>query len=140
MECRDLGTQHRCADGVARMAHLPALSRVFHSVFTSRAMFERDANRLCQMKGRRCVEFLMHEGLKKADFEPYLSQRFEVHIEGFVPVEVELAEIQDRSTNFMESFSLFFRGAKDRVFRQNTYRMTHPEMGEFSLFLGQVTM
>lgn len=86
------------------------------------------------------MKCLMREGLTKADFEPYLSQKFEVHIEDFVPVEVELAEIQDRSTNFMESFSLFFRGAKDRVFRQNTYRMTHPEMGEFSLFLGPVAM
>lgn len=82
----------------------------------------------------------MRDGLTKADFEPYLSQKFDVHIEGFVPVEVELAEIEDRSTNFMESFSLFFRSAKDRVFHQNTYRMTHPKMGEFSLFLGPVTM
>jgi len=82
----------------------------------------------------------MREGLEKADFEPYLTQKFEVNIEGFRPVEVELVEIDDRSTDFMESFSLFFRGAKDRVFRQNTYRMTHPAMGEFALFLGPVDM
>lgn len=82
----------------------------------------------------------MREGLKEADFEPYLTQKFEVHIEGVSPVEVELAEIADRSTNSMESFSLFFRGAKNRVFPQNTYRLTHPAMGEFVLFLGPVDM
>jgi hypothetical protein len=80
----------------------------------------------------------MREGLTKADFEPYLAQTFEVHIEVHMPVEIELTEIKDRSTNLMECFFLFFRGAKDRKIRQNTYRITHPAIGEFMLFLGPV--
>lgn len=82
----------------------------------------------------------MREELKKDDFAPHLTEKFEVHIEDAGSVEVELAEIEDRSTDLMESFSLFFRGAKDRVFRQNTYLVTHPAMGEFALFLGPVDM
>ncbi|HEX9024698.1 MAG TPA: hypothetical protein VF799_12760 [Geobacteraceae bacterium] len=80
----------------------------------------------------------MLEELQKADFEPRLSQDFEAHVEGFGPVVIELAGIEDRSTDIMESFSLLFRGDKERVFRQGTYKMTHPAMGEFILFLGPV--
>lgn len=86
------------------------------------------------------MEGHMREGLKKADFEPYMTQKFEVHIDGVEPVEIELAAIEDRSAGVMESFSLFFRGAEERVFHQNSYRMTHPALGEFVLFLGPVEM
>jgi hypothetical protein len=86
------------------------------------------------------MEEKMRERLEKADFEPYLTQCFEVHVEGLSPVEIELVEIKDRSTDFMECFSLYFRGAKENVFRQDTYRITHPAMGAFDLFLGPVNM
>jgi hypothetical protein len=78
------------------------------------------------------------EGLRKADFEQCVSQIFEVHVEGFETVEIELEGIDDRSTDSTESFSLLFRGAKDKVFTQNTHKMAHPVMGEFPLFIGPV--
>jgi len=80
----------------------------------------------------------MLEALRRADYEQCVSQKFEVHVEGFGPVEIELVEIEDRSTEQMESFSLLFSSDKERVLRQNTYRMTHLAMGEFLLFLGPV--
>lgn len=76
--------------------------------------------------------------LQKADFEARLGERFEVQVNGVEPVTVELAELTDRSTAAMESFSLLFRGASDRVFGHNTYRVIHPALGEFDLFLGPV--
>lgn len=80
----------------------------------------------------------MLEELRKADFQQCVSQKFEVHVEGFGPVEIELVEIEDRSTEQMESFALLFRGDKENIFRQNSFRMIHPAMGEFLLFLGPV--
>ena len=61
-----------------------------------------------------------------------------MHIDDITAVEIELVEIKDMSTDLLETFSLLFRGAKDRVFFQNTYRLTQPDMGEFTLFLGPV--
>ena len=35
----------------------------------------------------------------------------------------------------MERFSVFFLGSPEFLLPQNTYRLAHPEMGEFDLFL-----
>jgi hypothetical protein len=80
----------------------------------------------------------MREVLMSADFKPYLNQTFQVHMNDRALIEIELAEMEDHSTDFLENFSLFFRGPKDNLFFQNTYRMTHPAIGEFMLFLGPV--
>ena len=80
----------------------------------------------------------MHEILTLSDFEPYLGKRFLVHVNDQVSIELELVEIKDMGTDLMETFSLLFRGPRDRVFFQNTYRVTQPDMGEFNLFLGPV--
>jgi hypothetical protein len=82
----------------------------------------------------------MHEALRRSDFQPFLRQMFSVRMEGAAPVEIELLEIDDRNTAVMESFALLFRGPKDRVFQQNSYRLSHPGMGEFILFLGPVAV
>lgn len=80
----------------------------------------------------------MRETLCPADFQPFLRQTFSVHMEGAAPVEIELMEIGGRSTAVVESFSLLFSGTKSSVFHQNSYRLSHPVMGKFILFLGPV--
>lgn len=82
----------------------------------------------------------MIEQLRKNDFAVRLTERFTVQMDGAAPVEVLLVELIDRSTENCEVFSLLFRGPKDRVFRHDTYLVTHPGMGEFSLFLGPVAV
>lgn len=82
----------------------------------------------------------MREALRQTDFQPFLRQTFSVHMEGTAPVEIELVEIVDRSTAVMESFSLLFCGGKNRVFKQNSYRLSHPGIGKFILFLGPVAV
>jgi hypothetical protein len=73
-----------------------------------------------------------------ADFQPFLRQKFAIHVVGAAPVEIELAEIHDRSRTGLESFSLLFQGTPDRVFPQGSYQMSHPEIGTLLLFLGPV--
>lgn len=53
----------------------------------------------------------------------------------FGPIEIELTEAEDRSTDVIDAFSLLFRGARELEFRQANYRLQHPEIGEIDLFL-----
>jgi len=53
----------------------------------------------------------------------------------FGPVDLELTEVEDRSTGVVDAFSLLFRGPREREFGQSNYRLTHPEFGEVDLFL-----
>lgn len=75
----------------------------------------------------------------KAAFSSYLNSIFELYT-GYSIVEVALVEVKDllpqgtAATDGRESFSLLFRGGT-AVLRQNTYRMDHPSLGRFELFL-----
>ncbi len=81
----------------------------------------------------------MADNLDKASFEPHLNEKFKVHPQGMAPVEVQLVDITDKSSDSVENFSLMFRGPLDPVFRHNTHRVRHAKLGEFDLFLGPVT-
>lgn len=35
----------------------------------------------------------------------------------------------------MERFSVFFTGSREFLLQQDTYRLAHPQMGEFEVFL-----
>jgi hypothetical protein len=76
--------------------------------------------------------------LTKSSFDPFLDDKFEVWPEGMDKFELELVKISDRSGEDIESFSLIFRGEKNRMFNHNTHKITHPKMGEFFLFIGPV--
>lgn len=82
----------------------------------------------------------MTEWLRKNDFAARLNERFYVQWGKTEPVEITLVELTDRSTERNEVFSLLFRGPKDRIFRHDTYLVTNPGMGKFSLFLGPVAV
>ena len=50
-------------------------------------------------------------------------------------VAVESRPIDAGEEQGMERFSVFFKGSPEFVLPQNTYRLAHPEMGEFDVFL-----
>ncbi|MCP4153688.1 MAG: hypothetical protein GY757_38520 [bacterium] len=81
---------------------------------------------------------MSHETLHKSSFDPYLNDTFEVHTESLGVVEVVLAEITENHYEGQESFSLLFRGSRDKIFEQKIQKLKHPEMGEFNLFLGPI--
>jgi len=70
----------------------------------------------------------------KSSFKSYLNSIFQLQTVYGV-VEVTLLEVNDvRGSRGGESFSLLFRGGS-RQLKQNTYRVEHPSLGTFALFL-----
>jgi hypothetical protein len=75
----------------------------------------------------------------KSVFSSYLNSIFQLYT-GYSVVEVALVEVKDLlpqgtpATDGRECFSLLFRGGTT-VLRQNTYRIDHPSLGRFQLFL-----
>jgi hypothetical protein len=73
--------------------------------------------------------------LKKADFDGCLNDRFIVFTEAWGELELELVEITEHQREKLECFSLIFKGPKEKLFHQKLYTLTHPNLGEFILFL-----
>jgi hypothetical protein len=80
----------------------------------------------------------MVEKLNKASFDPLLNEKFEIYPQGMGKVDVELVKISDRSSEYTEAFSLLFRGPHENVFRHDTHKVKHPQLGELDLFIGPV--
>jgi hypothetical protein len=80
-------------------------------------------------------DFLRLEDLEKSTFDPYVEQKFLIHFGVSERIEVELVNISEVKSQKTESFSLLFRGPFDKILAQGTYRMEHPKMGTFELFL-----
>ena len=53
----------------------------------------------------------------------------------FGPVDLELVDVENRSTDVVNAFALLFRGPRHQEFGQSNYRLSHPEFGEVDLFL-----
>lgn len=79
------------------------------------------------------------DNLNREHFEPCLNQSFEVLPKGMEKIAIELVSVEGRDDGRTVSFSLLFRGGRERVFRHDTYRIRHPGLGEFELFLGPIT-
>ena len=77
----------------------------------------------------------MSEELKKSKFDPHVKEKFEVQAESAGKVEMELVEVKEHNRENLESFSLLFKGPKDRLVDQKRYKVKHAEMGELDLFL-----
>jgi len=77
----------------------------------------------------------MLDTLKKHSFDPHLNSKFEIHTESVGKVDVELVEITESKQANQDSFSVIFRGPKDKIFEQKIHHVKHPKMGEFDLFL-----
>lgn len=82
----------------------------------------------------------MSEFQTAADFEKHVDTNFRVELESPRPIEIKLISVTPRKIESheqagMERFSVVFAGPADIFLPQNTYRVTHPEMGEFYVFL-----
>jgi hypothetical protein len=67
------------------------------------------------------------------DFAPHLHTRFSVlQRENY---ELELAEVSDHSNAQLNQFSLIFTGIPSPWLSQGMYKLDHPKVGEFELFL-----
>ncbi len=75
----------------------------------------------------------------KAAFTSYLNSIFRLYT-GYSTVDVALVEVKDLTPGAAtaqtgaECFSLLFRGGNTAL-KQNTYRIEHPSLGTFQLFL-----
>lgn len=67
------------------------------------------------------------------DFAAHLHTAFRV--ETPMALELELAEVTDRSNAQVEQFSVLFTGPASPWLRQGTYTLFHPQMQELALFL-----
>lgn len=75
-------------------------------------------------------------------FAPYVNTKFRVYQGSANSIVVTLVKVEDlvaasgrQSASGGECFSLQFTGPRGRQFQQNTYRIEHPALGTFSLFI-----
>jgi hypothetical protein len=76
----------------------------------------------------------------EAEFTNNLNTNFRVELDGLSPIELKLIAVTPRPSGpteqaGMERFSAVFSGPLDFLLPQQTYRVSHPEMGEFEIFL-----
>lgn len=78
----------------------------------------------------------MLESLSLALFTKQLKTRFKAWSQPEQVIELELIGAEDLgSTPRQEQFSVVFRGPLERPLPQATYRLAHPVLGSFLLFL-----
>ena len=85
----------------------------------------------------------MNQRPEREHFEGHEGSRFTIVGTGvpgamdqpFGPIEIELTDVEDRSSGIIDAFSLLFRGPREQEFRQANYRLAHPDAGEVDLFL-----
>ena len=72
-------------------------------------------------------------------FTGQLHTRFKVHVGNPGPVELELTEVNERTTSpKVELFSLIFRGPVTPRLVQRIHPLEHDSLGKFELFLTPV--
>lgn len=82
----------------------------------------------------------MSEFQTAAEFAQHVNTNFRVEIESPKPIDIKLITVTPRAIEpheeaGMERFSVVFSGPADVFLPQNIYRVVHPEMGEFEVFL-----
>jgi hypothetical protein len=82
----------------------------------------------------------MSDFQSEADFAKNVNTTFRIEIESPQPIELKLIAVTPRASEpheqaGMERFSAIFSGPVDAFLPQTTYRLAHPEMGEFEVFL-----
>lgn len=69
-------------------------------------------------------------------FSKYLNTKFRISVDGSNAIDAELSKVTElHLSTHQERFSVVFRGPKEPFLGQGTYRFTHEQMGEFSLFI-----
>lgn len=82
----------------------------------------------------------MSEWQSEAEFRQHLNTPFRVQVNTPNPIDLNLVAVESRPSDAteeqgMERFSVFFTGPLEIMLPQDTYRLAHPEMGEFDIFL-----
>jgi len=78
----------------------------------------------------------MSENLTHAALAENLNTKFIIRYGDADTVELELTEISSPTvTRRQEFFSILFRGPRDRLLPQWTYRVEHDTFGQFDLFI-----
>lgn len=80
----------------------------------------------------------MLQELTHTSFEEQLNTSFRVHFGGEAPLEITLFEVklhEPHNGPRAQPFSLYFRGPRQSVLPQRTYRMEHDRMAPMDLFL-----
>ncbi|HTO91281.1 MAG TPA: hypothetical protein VMJ70_09135 [Candidatus Sulfotelmatobacter sp.] len=80
--------------------------------------------------------------LTRATFERHRNEGFVVHFEALRPTELKLHAVRDlpgsanrASLDREGQFSVLFHGPRQPAFDQGTFRVDHPAIGTFDLFL-----
>ena len=76
----------------------------------------------------------------EAEFTKHVNTKFQVQVEAPQPIELTLVSVTPRRIGpheepGMERFSAMFMGPLEILLPQQTFRVSHPEMGEFDIFL-----
>ena len=76
----------------------------------------------------------------EAEFAKHVNTNFRVELEESGHMDLKLVSVTPRKVEpteqaGMERFSAVFSGPLEFLLPQRTYHMTHPEMGEFDVFL-----
>jgi hypothetical protein len=85
----------------------------------------------------------MSEPQTEAEFRKHLNTTFHVQVNAPKPIDLTLVAVESRPSGTteeqgMERFSVFFLGSPEFLLPQNLYRLAHPEMGEFDIFLAAI--
>ncbi|HET6975065.1 MAG TPA: hypothetical protein VFI24_01995 [Pyrinomonadaceae bacterium] len=82
----------------------------------------------------------MSDMQSEADFAKHVDTKFRILVDAPQPIDLTLVSVTPRRVEpheqaGMERFSVMFMGPKEIFLPQQTYRVSHPEMGEFDIFL-----
>jgi hypothetical protein len=82
----------------------------------------------------------MSEFQSEEEFRKHLNTPFRLQVNAPKPIDLTLVAVESRPSDAteeqgMERFSVMFVGSPEFLLPQNTYRLVHPEMGEFDIFL-----
>jgi len=82
----------------------------------------------------------MSEWQTEEEFRQNLNTKFRLVAETKTPVELTLVDVESRPSDAheeagMERFSVFFKTPLEYLLQQAVYPLSHPQMGQFELFL-----
>ena len=76
----------------------------------------------------------------EAEYSKNLNTKFRLLVDAPQPIDLTLVEVTPRKVEpheepGMERFSAVFLGPREILLPQQIYRVSHPDMGEFDIFL-----
>ena len=78
----------------------------------------------------------MLDEMQKEAFTQSVNSEFQVIRDGSRAFDLKLTEVVDVfESGRQQAFSVFFQGPLEHFMQQGTYKLRHPELGEFEIFL-----